>query len=160
MSPELSRVVEKIKRADLPPFAEVALDSANARGGAYGETMLHVVAVWGEADSARVLLDEGADIDVPGEHGCTPLHEAALQGHIDVVTLLLSRGADPSLRSEFGDFFEIAARGDSDALRHLAAEARNCEPRAAPNGGPAAHLGNSGVTEGASIGELIGSAKK
>ena len=148
MSPALSKVIEEIKRADLPQFADVALDFANARGGPFGETLLHVVAVWGDIDAARVLIAEGADIDIPGEHGCTPLHEAAIQGHVDVVRLLLSRGADPSLRSEFGDFLDIAARSDSAALRKLAAEMQDGEPNAAPNGGPAASVENPNAPGG------------
>lgn len=124
MSPALSKVVDENMRADLPQFGDVSLDSVSTRGGAFGETMLHVVAVWGDVDAARVLIDEGADIDVPGEHGCTPLHEATMQGHASVATFLLSRGADPLLRCEFGDFFEIAARSDSEAIRQMAADTR------------------------------------
>ena len=68
MSPALSKVIEKIQQAGLPDFADVPLDSAKARGREpFRETLLHVVAVWGDAESARVLIDEGADIDVPGE---------------------------------------------------------------------------------------------
>ncbi len=128
MSPALAMVLEEIKRADLPQFADVPLNCANARGGPFGETLLHIVAVWGDADAARVLIDEGADIDVPAELGCTALHEAAIQGHVDVVKLLLSCGADPSLRCEFGDLFEIAARSNSDLLRTFAVETRKGEP--------------------------------
>lgn len=136
MSPELSSVIAEIKRADLPQFAGATLNSANARAGAFGETMLHVVAVWGDTNAARVLIDEGAEFDVPGEHGCTPLHEAALQGHTDFVKLLLSRGADPFLRGEFGDFIEIAFQSDSETLRQIAAEIQNGEPGAAHEPGP------------------------
>ena len=128
MSPALSKVLEEIRQADLPQFTDVPLDSANVRGGAFGETILHIVAIWGDAAAAGVLIDEGAEIDVQAEQGCTPLHEAALQGHVDVVTLLLSRGADPALRCEFGDFFEIAARSDSEFLRRVATETQNGEP--------------------------------
>ena len=119
MSPALSRVIDDIRRADLPQFGDTSLDSVNVQGGAFGETMLHVVAIWGDVDAARVLIDEGAVIDVPGEYGCTPLHEATMRGYASVVTLLLSRGADPSLRCEFGDFFEIAARSDSVAIQRI-----------------------------------------
>lgn len=120
MSPALASVLEKIREADLSSFAGVELSSADVRDRGFGETLLHVVAIWGDVDSARILIEEGATIDVPGEHGCTPLHEAALQGHVEVVKLLLSKGADPKRKSEFGDFLEIAAQSDNPSLRILA----------------------------------------
>ena len=120
MSPALAKVLEKIREAELPSFAGVELSGADVRDGGFGVSPLHVVAVWGDVNSARVLIEEGATIDVPGEHACTPLHEAALQGHVDVVKLLLSKGADPKRLSDFGDFFAIAARSDNPALRSFA----------------------------------------
>jgi uncharacterized protein len=120
MSPALAAVLEKIRGAELPSFADVELTGPNDRSRTFGETPLHVVAVWGDANAARVLLDEGAVIDLPGEHGCTALHEAALHGHIEVVKLLLARGADRKLQGDFGSFSEIAGRSKSPELRKLA----------------------------------------
>ncbi len=119
MSPALSKVLDKIREADLPSFAGVELTGPNVRDRGYGESPLHIVAIWGDLDSARVLIEEGATIDVPGEHGCTALHEAALQGHVEMVKLLLKEGADPKLKSEYGDFFEIAGRSEDPMLRAL-----------------------------------------
>lgn len=119
MSPALSKVLNKIREADLPSFAGVELTGPDVRDRGYGESPLHIVAIWGDVDSARVLIEEGATIDVPGEHGCTALHEAAMQGHVEVVKLLLEEGADPKLKSEYGDFYEIAGRSENPMLRAL-----------------------------------------
>ena len=48
-----------------------------------------------ELESARVLLECGADADGPGEGGFAPLHTAAQNGDIELVRLLLAHGADP-----------------------------------------------------------------
>lgn len=131
MNPALERLLAKVRFADLPQFMDVPLDSAFARGREpFRETLLHVVAIWGDTESAQALLDAGVEIDVPGELGCTALHEAARQGHVDVVRLLLAHGANPRIRSEFGDFWEIAEQRDSLELQKLAAELRKEQPTA------------------------------
>jgi len=99
MSPALASVFDKIRKADIPSFAGIELDGPNVRSRGFGETPLHIVAVWGDLDSARILIQEGACLDVAGEQGCTPLHEAAMQGHVEVVKLLLASGADRNLKS-------------------------------------------------------------
>ena len=60
---------------------------------------------------ARLLLEAGADKDLPDWTGGTALMRAAFWGHAPVVQLLLEAGAEADLRS----------RGDSTALI-LAAE--------------------------------------
>ena len=95
MNPELEAVLAKIRRAELPTFMDLPIDHAHVRGVNFGDTLLHIVAVWGDVESARVLLDAGVEIDLPGEHNYTALHEAVGQGHVEMVRLLLARGADP-----------------------------------------------------------------
>lgn len=79
MSTALESVLGKIRHAELAQFLDVLLDGPNVRSPVSGETPLHIVAIWGDVDSARVLLDAGAEIDVRGEEDCTPLHEAIMQ---------------------------------------------------------------------------------
>jgi len=119
VSPALADVLDKIRQAGLPSFVGVDIVGPNIRSRGFGETPLHVVAVWGDLDSARILIHEGACLDVPGEQGCTPLHEAAMQGHVEVVKLLLASGANRKLKSEFGDFSEIAGMSDNPEIRKL-----------------------------------------
>jgi ankyrin repeat protein len=113
VSVSLESVLEKIRRAELTQFSGVPLDGPNVRSPLSGETPLHIVAIWGDVDSALALLEAGAEVDIRGEEDCTPLHEAIMQGHAEVARLLLSRGADPRLKCRFGDAYEIAARSES-----------------------------------------------
>ncbi len=124
MSPGLSSVLKKIQAANLPMFDRVTLTGPNVRSNGFGETPLHVVAFWGDVDATRVLIQEGGLIDVPGEDGCTPLHEATMQGHLEVVRLLLASGADRNLKSEFGDFSEVAAMSENPEIQELGSQSK------------------------------------
>lgn len=103
MNSELEAVLTKIRDADLPTFIDTPIDSAFVRGPAFGTSLLHVVAIWGDVDAARILLDAGVEIDLPGEHGFTALHEAIQQGHPEMVRLLLKRGADAAKPQDWGN---------------------------------------------------------
>lgn len=96
MSPDLQSVMEKLARAELPPFEGVALNNPNARSRNFGDTPLHIMAIWGDGESVRILIQEGAEIDARGEDDFTPLHNAVEQNKIEVVKLLLDSGANPN----------------------------------------------------------------
>ncbi len=77
-----------------------------------GRGLIHAAAESGNATLLGLLLDAGADPDMPEitEHlpgesppylpGYTPLHRAAEQGCVKSVALLLSRGANPNAVAE------------------------------------------------------------
>jgi ankyrin repeat protein len=44
-----------------------------------------------------------------------------MQGHVELVKLLLERGADRTIKSNFGDFYDIAKMSDNTEIRKLAA---------------------------------------
>jgi ankyrin repeat protein len=119
MNPELEKVFAEIRRAELLEFADVRLDGPNVRSPIFGETPLHVVTIWGDADAVRVLLDAGAEIDVQGEYDCTPLHLAIMGRHAEIAKHLISRGANPKLRCGFGDAYELAAMSECDEIQML-----------------------------------------
>jgi ankyrin repeat protein len=52
------------------------------------------------ADTLKILLDAGADVNSRGPRNLTPLHEAARWGWNAAVELLVSRGADLYAKSE------------------------------------------------------------
>lgn len=54
---------------------------------------LHLCGQTGGADIARVLVENGAEINVLDESGFTPLHSAIRFGNADLVSYLVSKGA-------------------------------------------------------------------
>jgi ankyrin repeat protein len=68
-----------------------------------GDTPLHFVASLGDLETAKILLDAGANPNWPNEHpGNTPLHNATSQKHYEIVDLLLSRGASQEIKNDEG----------------------------------------------------------
>ena len=82
-----------------------------------GDTPLHLAAIRGDVEDARIFLAHGASIDRIGDMGQTPLHYAAMQGHMPMVEFLVDQGARLDIVSEFGDMPErAAAYGKHDAV--------------------------------------------
>jgi hypothetical protein len=76
----------------------------------WGETPLHLAAENGNADVARLLIENGAHLDAENRGDrFTPLHLAVLKGHKEVVEVLLQEGARIDLASRsFGTPLQIA----------------------------------------------------
>jgi len=72
-----------------------ALNYTVPRGGS---TALLFAARSGDATSARLLIEAGADVNDALPNGMTALVEAAHSGHEEVGILLLEKGADPNAR--------------------------------------------------------------
>jgi cytohesin len=53
-------------------------------------------------ETARFLVEHGADVNAPGEFGWTPLHAAAYQGLDDAIAFLVSKGAKLDTKDRFG----------------------------------------------------------
>ncbi|KAI8722553.1 hypothetical protein NCS52_00399300 [Fusarium sp. LHS14.1] len=69
-------------------------------GGLYDRTPLHLAAVEGHTEVARVLLEEGnAELDATSDsdNNFTPLYLATVFGHYKTLELLLKKGADPNM---------------------------------------------------------------
>jgi len=64
----------------------------NAKCGSW--PTLHGASSSGQVDSARVLLDHGADVNVVGWSDYTPLHYASCNGHLKVTQFLLEHDAN------------------------------------------------------------------
>ena len=97
----------EITRLLLEAGARVSPDEAT------GISPLHRAAVRGHVEHARLLLENGADVNertvIDGEE--TALMEAAFLGHAAMVRFLLEKGADPSIRNYVTNLspIEIAA---------------------------------------------------
>jgi len=81
------------KVASTVEFVGVKFDNVNATN-AFGDNALHCVCLWGDVESAAMLIDAGIDIEKFGDRGYTPLHIACMAGHFAVVELLVRNGAD------------------------------------------------------------------
>ena len=84
------------------------------------------VALQGDLELVRLLLDRGADVNRQDGDGFTALTIAAEEGHWDVVRLLASRGADIDHRDATGlsALDRAAAGGESGIVSFLEATRR------------------------------------
>jgi ankyrin repeat protein len=65
-------------------------------------TALMMAARQGSLESARVLVDKGADLNLTDPDGTTALVLAIINGHFDVAALIAERGASPELADSSG----------------------------------------------------------
>ncbi|KAH6664496.1 hypothetical protein B0J14DRAFT_523182, partial [Halenospora varia] len=65
-------------------------------------TGLHLVAYFGVKAVVKLLLDQGADVNLKDNYKRTPLHQASVNGHTKVVQLLLDQGADVNSKDSDG----------------------------------------------------------
>jgi hypothetical protein len=88
-----------------------------------GWTALHVAAFAGNVETAKVLIDAGADIHLRAKTRFrnTPLQVALLTGQYGTAKLLLDRGADPLDRQAqgFAPIHEAAFLGRADLVQLL-----------------------------------------
>jgi ankyrin repeat protein len=96
--------------------AEVRFGKARARAGdvaaraprkvgpdvSGGMTALLYAAREGHIDTARALVDGGANLNVASADKMTPMVMAIANGHYDLAKLLLDHGADPNLAADSG----------------------------------------------------------
>jgi ankyrin repeat protein len=107
MSP-VAQLHEAVKRGDTARLATLldadrTLANARSESDARGTYPLHVAAEFGQAASARVLLDYGADVSLRDtENDAIALCWAAFFGRPDVVAVLLAAGSEPSQRNTHG----------------------------------------------------------
>ena len=92
---------KKEEKPEEPPVR--ALSSNEQIGVQGGFTPLHYAARQGHLETARILLDNGADIDQPsaGDQS-SPLLVAVINGNYDLAMMLVERGADPNIVSDDG----------------------------------------------------------
>ncbi|XP_071807238.1 IQ motif and ankyrin repeat domain-containing protein 1-like [Asterias amurensis] len=69
---------------------------------ANGNTPLSEASSGGHADTLKLLIDRGADVNVRGQFERTPLYRASFAGHLSAAQILLQNGADPRLYAADG----------------------------------------------------------
>ena len=60
------------------------------------------IALSRDPETVRILIAQGADVNMAQAGGYTPLHQAAAAGLIEVTKILLEAGAKPDLRCDQG----------------------------------------------------------
>jgi ankyrin repeat protein len=91
---------------------EVGAD-VNASEDSYGFTALMAASKKGNFDTAKILLEKGANLNATSDQdvhlGETALILASRKGHLNLVELLLSNGADKEIRNAEGQSaFDVA----------------------------------------------------
>ena len=81
--------------------SEVVVAGLVGSGGG-GLAALHLAAREGDIESARALLDGGADVNQVTEYGWTPLLTAINNRNYALASLLMDRGANPNIANKGG----------------------------------------------------------
>jgi uncharacterized protein len=101
----------------------LAVDPTLARARSDDDfTALHYAAFFNGPEAARLLLEQGADVNAFADNdlGVHPLNSAAAAGRVDVAAVLLEHGADPNATTRGGFTPLDAARENGDeALAEL-----------------------------------------
>ncbi|XP_033726933.1 oxysterol-binding protein-related protein 1-like [Pecten maximus] len=75
-----------------------------------GWTALHLATYFGHVDVVRLLLQNGAGVNVVNPNGDTPLHKAAFTGRMETLTLLLQYEADVGKINDEGQTPEMIGK--------------------------------------------------
>jgi uncharacterized protein len=75
-----------------PAFSDTYLHHVDQIGD-FGDAPLHLASRRGIIEEIKILLENGADIELRGEFSSTPLHCATFMGKLSAVKLLLLHGA-------------------------------------------------------------------
>jgi ankyrin repeat protein len=78
--------------------ADVNLPSNNG----FNVFPIHSATAGNYTDIARMLVENGANVNVRQQAGATPLHSAAQNGNLDMLIMLLEHGAETNVRMEGG----------------------------------------------------------
>lgn len=102
-----------------------------------GWTPLHLAAFFGKTDTARTLLNKGAQANARSTNAManTPLHAAAAGRHAEVAKLLLDHGASANARQHGGwtPLHAAAQNGDLEMAAALIAAGADVHTRAENN---------------------------
>jgi uncharacterized protein len=79
------------------------------------------IALGRDPETVRILIEQGADVNMAQAGGYTPLHQAAAAGLVEVTRILLEAGAKPDMRCDQGKTPAEYARerNHSDVLQQL-----------------------------------------
>ncbi|MYH79961.1 hypothetical protein F4141_04530 [Candidatus Poribacteria bacterium] len=92
------------RTGDLPAMKRYIAEGAdvNAPDESMNISPLAWSASHGQTEATRILIENGADVNIKDDDGSTPLHSAAVFGRAEVAKLLVENGANPQVRNGDG----------------------------------------------------------
>ena len=92
------------RTGDLPAMKRYIAEGAdvNAPDDDLEMTPLAWSVTHGQTEATRLLIENGADVNMKDDNGSTPLHGAAVFGRADVAKLLVENGANLQVRNDDG----------------------------------------------------------
>jgi ankyrin repeat protein len=89
---------EEVARYLVLKGAEVNLPSKNG----FNVFPLHSAVAGNFVNISKMLIENGAEVNIAQQSGLTPLHSAAQNGNVELIILLLENGASVDTRMEGG----------------------------------------------------------
>jgi ankyrin repeat protein len=100
------------------------------------DTPLIEAAANGYLDVVKLLIKNGADVNLKGEAWYGPLHAAAAKGHIEVVKILLENGADVNIFHQNKPLHNAAMNGHVEVARILLAHGADINAKGTDEAAP------------------------
>ena len=158
-----SVVMHAADMGDLQVFQLLMDDGAGGRqrtwSGGRGNTPLHQAALYNRLDIVKWCVENGCEVNMPGEHRYTALHFAAKYGYCELVAYLLDAGADaaaisadqktPAMLSKDEEVKDLFSFFEKMTAGGMPPQARGQPPRAQPSGFGAGGLDGSADVGGA-----------
>lgn len=110
--------------------------NANKRHFFTRDTLLIEAAANGHLDVVKLLIENGADVNLKGEAWYGPLHAAAAKGHIEVVKILLENGADVNIFHHNKPLHNAAMNGHIEVAEILLAHGADINAKGTDEASP------------------------
>lgn len=91
----------------------------NERQPESGSTALIAAATFGQVDTAKLLIEGGADLEAKNNEGSTALHTAAFLCRVEIVRALLAKGADRNARNNAGSTALDSVSGPFEGVKSV-----------------------------------------
>ena len=103
----------------------------DAKDDKFGLTPLRMAAANNQNEIAKLLIKEGANVNIKDEDAYTPIHYASVNGHVDIVELLLVNNANVNIHPEnvYTSLHGAASGGHFDVLKLIINKGANLNSR-------------------------------
>lgn len=103
VQPEFTAAIKEGDVAKVVELLKGNYEQINLPLGESGWTPLHRAVLYSHQKLVRVLIEQGADVNLVDNYGWAPLHYAAMNGNSDALSFLLAYGADKNRKAQQGE---------------------------------------------------------